>query len=108
MCLEARLGGAHGHAPLDEIGGLRVPSGDCTAGCCPLSGTIEVSRQQHREQLVEGPLGALLYTIEGQHDIERIDPFYQRFDLDLFERALSEVWAEPARRVPYFGPIELA
>ena len=36
------------------------------------------------------------------------DPIYQQFDLDLFERALSEVWAQPARRVPYFGPIELA
>ncbi|MFL5288701.1 MAG: hypothetical protein ACJ8AW_49050 [Rhodopila sp.] len=36
------------------------------------------------------------------------DPVYQRFDLTLFERALSEVWAEPARRVPYFGPIEVA
>src|SRR4051794_8262535 len=36
------------------------------------------------------------------------DPFYQRLDLTLFERALSEVWAEPARRVPYFGPIEVA
>jgi len=34
------------------------------------------------------------------------DPFYQRLDLALFERALSEVWAEPARRVPYFGSIE--
>jgi hypothetical protein len=36
------------------------------------------------------------------------DPFYRRLDLDLVERALSEVWAQPARRVPYFGPIELA
>jgi hypothetical protein len=31
------------------------------------------------------------------------DPIYQQFDLDIFERALSEVWAQPARRVPYFG-----
>ena len=33
------------------------------------------------------------------------DPIYQQFDLDLVERALSEVWAQPAGRVPYFGPI---
>jgi len=30
------------------------------------------------------------------------DPIYRRLDLALFERALSEIWAEPARRVPYF------
>ncbi|MFL5251961.1 MAG: hypothetical protein ACJ8AI_03570 [Rhodopila sp.] len=34
------------------------------------------------------------------------DPIYRRLDLTLFERALSEVWAEPARQVPYFGAIE--
>jgi len=31
------------------------------------------------------------------------DPIYRQLDLDLFERMLSEIWAEPARRVPYFG-----
>jgi hypothetical protein len=35
------------------------------------------------------------------------DPFYQRLDLATFEHALDEIWAEPARRSPYFGPIEL-
>lgn len=35
------------------------------------------------------------------------DPIYERFDLTLFERALSEAWAEPARRFPHFGRIEL-
>lgn len=34
------------------------------------------------------------------------DPIYERFDLALFERALSEAWAEPARRFPHFGRIE--
>ena len=34
------------------------------------------------------------------------DPIYQRFDLALFERALNEAWAEPARRFPHFGRIE--
>jgi hypothetical protein len=34
------------------------------------------------------------------------DPVYERFDLALFERALNEVWAEPARRFPNFGRIE--
>ena len=34
------------------------------------------------------------------------DPVYERFDLALFERALSEAWAEPARRFPHFGRIE--
>ncbi len=31
------------------------------------------------------------------------DPVYERFDLALFERALHELRAEPARRCPYFG-----
>jgi hypothetical protein len=35
------------------------------------------------------------------------DPFCERLDLTLFERALDEIWGEPARRVPYFGPIEV-
>jgi hypothetical protein len=34
------------------------------------------------------------------------DPFYERFDLDLFDRALDEIWAAPARRFPHFGPID--
>ena len=33
------------------------------------------------------------------------DPVYERFDLALFERALSEAWAEPARRFPHFGRV---
>lgn len=33
------------------------------------------------------------------------DPFYERLDLATFERALNEIWAEPARRFPHFGPI---
>ena len=35
------------------------------------------------------------------------DPFYERLDLEIFERALNEIWAEPARRFPHFGPIEV-
>jgi len=35
------------------------------------------------------------------------DPFYKWLDLAIFERALDEIWAEPARRFPYFGPIEV-
>jgi hypothetical protein len=35
-----------------------------------------------------------------------IDPFYERLDLDIFERALDQIWAGPARRFPHFGPIE--
>jgi hypothetical protein len=31
------------------------------------------------------------------------DPIYEQFDIPLFERALTEAWAEPARRFPYFG-----
>ena len=34
------------------------------------------------------------------------DPLYKWLDLAIFERALDEIWAEPARRFPYFGPIE--
>jgi hypothetical protein len=33
------------------------------------------------------------------------DPIYLQFDLALFERALTEAWAEPARRFPFFGRI---
>jgi hypothetical protein len=35
----------------------------------------------------------------------RADPCYERFDLTLFERALNEEWAEPARRFPHFGRV---
>jgi hypothetical protein len=28
---------------------------------------------------------------------------YERFDLDLFERALNEIWGAPARRFSHFG-----
>ena len=31
------------------------------------------------------------------------DPIYKQFDIPLFERALTEALAEPARRFPYFG-----
>ena len=34
------------------------------------------------------------------------NPPAKRFDVALFERALSEAWAEPARRFPHFGRIE--
>jgi hypothetical protein len=34
------------------------------------------------------------------------DPVYARLDLDIFERALDEIWAEPARRFPHFGAID--
>lgn len=34
------------------------------------------------------------------------DPFYKQLDLAIFERALNEIWAEPARRFPHFGPVE--
>ena len=35
------------------------------------------------------------------------DPVYERLDLDIFERALDEIWAEPARRFPHFSRIEV-
>jgi hypothetical protein len=35
------------------------------------------------------------------------DPFYDRLDLAFFERVLNAVWEEPARRYPYFGPVEV-
>jgi hypothetical protein len=35
------------------------------------------------------------------------DPVYEQFDLALFERALNELWVEPARRFPHFGRIEM-
>jgi hypothetical protein len=50
-----------------------------------------------------------LTPVDERSPSERVpaDPFYQRLDLALFERALSDVWAEPARRVPYIGPIDI-
>jgi hypothetical protein len=33
------------------------------------------------------------------------DPSYEQLDLDVFERALNEMWAEPARRFPHFGKL---
>ena len=35
------------------------------------------------------------------------DPVYERFGLMMFERVLNEVWAEPARRFPHFGRVEM-
>ena len=34
------------------------------------------------------------------------DPFYEWLDLAIFERALNEIWAEPARRFPHFVPYQ--
>ena len=58
-------------------------------------------------------LGELEATLALTPEIERspsaklpIDPVYDRFDIALFERALGEAWAEPARRFPYFGRTE--
>jgi hypothetical protein len=58
-------------------------------------------------------IGALEATLALTPEIERgpsvklpSDPIYERFELALFERALSEAWAEPARRYPHFGRIE--
>jgi hypothetical protein len=58
-------------------------------------------------------IGAVEAALALTPEIERMpkvrlpsDPVYERFDLALFERALNEVWAEPARRFPYFGRIE--
>jgi hypothetical protein len=58
-------------------------------------------------------IGELEAALALTPDIERSpsvrlpgDPVYERFDLTLFERALSEAWAEPARRFPHFGRIE--
>jgi hypothetical protein len=35
------------------------------------------------------------------------DPVYERFGLTMFERVLNEVWAEPARRHPHIGRVEM-
>jgi hypothetical protein len=34
------------------------------------------------------------------------DPFYEQCNIELFERALNEAWAAPARRFPHFGRID--
>ncbi len=59
-------------------------------------------------------IGALEAALALTPEIERSptaklpsDPVYEQFDLALFERALNEVWAEPARRFPHFGRIEM-
>ena len=31
------------------------------------------------------------------------DPLYAKLDLPLLERALNDIWSEPARRFPHFG-----
>jgi len=58
-------------------------------------------------------IGAVEAALALTPEIERMpkvklpsDPIYERFDLALFERALNEVWVEPARRFPYFRRIE--
>ena len=58
-------------------------------------------------------IGAFEAALALTPEMERIpkvrlptDPVYKRFDLALFERALTEAWAEPARRFPHFGRIE--
>jgi hypothetical protein len=64
--------------------------------------------------VVSGSYGiALEAALALTPEIERMpkaklpaDPVYERFNLALFERALNEAWAEPARRFPHFGRIE--
>ncbi|WP_158924525.1 hypothetical protein [Acidisphaera sp. S103] len=58
-------------------------------------------------------VGAIEAALALTPEIERspsaklpADPFYQRLHLEIFERALNEIWAAPARRFPHFGPIE--
>jgi hypothetical protein len=53
-------------------------------------------------------IGAVEAALALTPEIERMpkvklpnDSIYERFDLALFERALNEVWVEPARRFPY-------
>jgi hypothetical protein len=57
--------------------------------------------------------GAIEVALALTPEIERspkaklpTDPAYARLDLDIFECALDEIWAEPARRFPYFGTVE--
>jgi hypothetical protein len=50
---------------------------------------------------------ALMLEIERNRDRKLpTDPIYGRFNLDILERALFEIWAAPVRRFPHFGPIE--
>lgn len=58
-------------------------------------------------------IGALEATLALTPEIERMpkvklpaDPVYEKFSLELFERALNEAWAEPARRFPHFGRVD--
>src|SRR6195952_1377131 len=58
-------------------------------------------------------IGAVEAALALTPEIERMpkvklptDPVYERFDLALFERALNGIWAEPARRFPYFSRTE--
>jgi hypothetical protein len=94
-----------------------------------LADALAVFRQLHREldqwervhlalglaAVVSGcyGIGTLEAALALTPEIERSpsvklpsDPIYEQFDLALFERALSEAWAEPARRFPHFGRIE--
>jgi hypothetical protein len=59
-------------------------------------------------------VGAIEAALALTSEIERspsaklpTDPSYERLNLAIFERALDEMWGEPARRVPYFGPVEM-
>jgi hypothetical protein len=59
-------------------------------------------------------IGELEAALALTPEVERVpnaklprDPVYERFDLALFEHALNVAWAEPARRFPHFGPIEV-
>jgi hypothetical protein len=100
-----------------------------TADLESLADALATFRQLHREldqwervhlalglaAVVSGcyGIGAVEAALALTPEIERMpkvklptDPIYERFDLALFERALTEVRAEPARRFPNFGRIE--
>ena len=53
--------------------------------------------------LGKSPLGAAALFSMARFAWLPTDPIYGQFDIPLFERALTEAWAEPARRFPYFG-----
>jgi len=55
-------------------------------------------------------VGAIEAALALTPEIERspsaklpMDPSYQQLDLAVFERALNDVWEEPARRLPRFS-----
>jgi hypothetical protein len=59
-------------------------------------------------------IGELEAALALTPEVERVpnaklprDAVYERFDLVVFERALNDAWAEPARRFPHFSRIEL-